>query len=60
MKDLEISLKSEHASDLLTDKAKLLCDKCGGSGNIKSPENIRKTCLTCYGRGYKLSEKRSF
>tara|TARA_B100000965_G_scaffold77831_1_gene61804 strand:+ start:3070 stop:3237 length:168 start_codon:yes stop_codon:yes gene_type:complete len=55
MKDLEISLKSEHASDLLTDKAKLLCDKCGGSGNIKSPENIRKTCLTCYGRGYKLS-----
>tara|TARA_Y100001970_G_scaffold50655_1_gene64077 strand:+ start:20611 stop:20778 length:168 start_codon:yes stop_codon:yes gene_type:complete len=55
MKDLELSIKSEQKADLLTDKAKLLCDKCGGSGNIKSPDNIRKTCLICFGRGYKLS-----
>ena len=55
MKDLEISIKSENLPDLLTNKVKTLCDKCGGSGNIKSPENIRKTCLICFGRGHKLS-----
>ncbi len=55
MKDIEISLKPNGYSDLLTNKVKILCDKCGGSGNIKSPENIRKTCLNCFGRGYKLS-----
>tara|TARA_B100000900_G_C19975658_1_gene471648 strand:- start:245 stop:412 length:168 start_codon:yes stop_codon:yes gene_type:complete len=55
MKDLEISLTSPDLSDLFADKAKVICNKCGGSGNIKSPENIRKTCLICFGRGYKLS-----
>ena len=55
MKDFEISLKDAKFPDLLKDRTKILCDKCGGSGNFKSPENIRKTCLTCFGRGYKFS-----
>ena len=46
MKDFEISLKDAKFPDLLKDRTKILCDKCGGSGNFKSPENIRKTCLT--------------
>ncbi len=55
MKDLEILFKESKVSDFLKNKTKILCDKCGGSGNLKSPENIRKTCLTCFGRGYKFS-----
>tara|TARA_B100000945_G_C19919428_1_gene384430 strand:+ start:202 stop:369 length:168 start_codon:yes stop_codon:yes gene_type:complete len=55
MKDSKISISSSSFSDLITDKARVLCDKCGGSGNLKSPENIRKTCLICFGRGYKFS-----
>ena len=31
---------------------KLICKKCGGSGNFKTPENSRRTCLVCFGRGY--------
>ena len=31
---------------------KIKCFKCGGSGNFKTPENSRRTCLVCYGRGY--------
>jgi len=54
MKDLEMSLTSSELSDLFSGKTKMLCNKCGGSGNIKSSENIRKTCLICYGRGYKF------
>tara|TARA_Y100000589_G_C27030595_1_gene578829 strand:+ start:747 stop:917 length:171 start_codon:yes stop_codon:yes gene_type:complete len=56
MKELEISIKETNLSDLLKDRAKILCKKCGGSGNIKSPENIRKTCLNCFGRGYEMSQ----
>ena len=54
MKDLEISLTDSNFSDLVTDKSKILCNKCGGSGNIKSADSIRKTCLNCFGRGYKF------
>tara|TARA_Y100000589_G_C26769542_1_gene473217 strand:+ start:404 stop:574 length:171 start_codon:yes stop_codon:yes gene_type:complete len=56
MKELEISIKESKFPDLLKDKPKILCNKCGGSGNIKSPENIRKTCLICFGRGYEISQ----
>ena len=31
---------------------KIKCSKCGGSGNFKTPENSRRTCLVCFGRGY--------
>ena len=56
MKDSEISLKAKDFSDLISNQEKILCNKCGGSGNIKSSENIRKTCLRCFGRGYQITE----
>ena len=55
MKDSEISLKAKKFSDLISNQEKVLCNKCGGSGNIKSSENIRKTCLICFGRGFRIS-----
>ena len=54
MKELEISLKEGKVSNVLKIRNKIICAKCGGSGNLKSPENIRKTCLTCFGKGYKF------
>ena len=54
MKDFKISLTSHKISGLIYKPAKILCSKCGGSGNLKTPENARRTCLSCYGRGYTL------
>ncbi len=31
---------------------KIKCSKCGGSGNLKTQENSRRTCLVCFGKGY--------
>ena len=31
---------------------KIKCSKCGGSGNFKTSENSRRTCLVCFGKGY--------
>ena len=31
---------------------KVICSKCAGSGNFKTPENSRRTCLECFGKGY--------
>ena len=31
---------------------KIKCSKCGGAGNFKTPENSRRTCLVCFGKGY--------
>jgi len=31
---------------------KVSCSKCGGSGNFKTQENFRRTCLECFGKGY--------
>ena len=31
---------------------KIICTKCGGSGNFKTSENSRRTCLECFGKGY--------
>ena len=48
--------KSEYTSnshlEVVTDQVKILCDKCGGSGNLQTPENSRRTCLSCFGRGF--------
>ena len=34
---------------------KIICKKCAGSGNFKTPENSRRTCLVCFGKGYLIS-----
>ena len=51
MKNPKIVLKKIISDDVIPiDKIK--CSKCGGAGNFKTPENSRRTCLVCFGRGY--------
>ena len=49
-------LKIAFNSDILTENAiscfKVICSKCAGSGNFKTSENLRRTCLECFGKGY--------
>ena len=45
------SLKEIITDDLLSSN-KVKCSKCGGSGNFKTPENSRRTCLVCFGKGF--------
>ena len=51
MKNPKIALK-QIISDDVTLIYKIKCSKCGGAGNFKTPENSRRTCLVCVGRGY--------
>ena len=51
MENSKIALK-HIISDDVTSIDKIKCSKCGGAGNYKSPENSRKTCLVCFGKGY--------
>ena len=51
MENSKIALKEIISDDAISiDKIK--CSKCGGSGNFKTPENSRRTCLACFGKGY--------
>ena len=51
MENSKIALKEIISNDAISiDKIK--CSKCGGSGNFKTPENSRRTCLVCFGKGY--------
>ena len=51
MENPKIALK-QIISDDVSSIDKIKCSKCGGTGNFKTPENSRKTCLVCFGRGY--------
>ena len=51
MENPKIALK-QIISDDVTSIDKIKCSKCGGAGNFKTPENLRRTCLVCFGRGY--------
>ena len=51
MENQKIAIKQIISDDLISiDKIK--CSKCGGAGNFKTPENSRRTCLVCFGKGY--------
>ena len=51
MENSKIAFKEIISDDPISiDKIK--CSKCGGSGNLKTPENSRRTCLVCFGKGY--------
>jgi DnaJ-class molecular chaperone len=51
MENSKIALKEIISVDAISiDKIK--CSKCGGSGNFKTPENSRRTCFVCFGKGY--------
>ena len=51
MENPKIAFKQIISDDVsLIDKIK--CSKCGGAGNLKTPENSRRTCLVCFGKGF--------
>ena len=51
MENPKIALKQLIPHDVISiDKIK--CSKCAGAGNFKTPENSRRTCLVCFGKGY--------
>ena len=52
MKEQEILQTSNMNSFHFDEKPKKLCEKCGGNGNLQTPENSRRTCLACFGKGY--------
>ena len=51
MENPKIAFK-EIVSDESASNYKVRCSKCGGSGNFKTQENFRRTCLVCFGKGY--------
>ena len=51
MENSKIALK-EIIHDYAFTSNKVKCSKCAGSGNFKTPENSRRTCLVCFGKGY--------
>ena len=51
MENPKISLHEIISDDSLSCN-KVKCSKCGGSGNFKTQENLRRTCLVCFGKGY--------
>ena len=51
MENLKIVLKQIISDDAIP-IGKIKCAKCGGAGNLKTPENSRRTCLVCFGKGY--------
>ena len=51
MENPKIVLKQIISEDV-TSIDKIKCSKCGGAGNFKTPENSRRTCLVCFGKGY--------
>ena len=52
MEDSKIACKPEFISEKISPCFKIVCSKCAGSGNFKTPENSRRTCLECFGKGY--------
>ena len=51
MENSKIALKQIISEDVISiDKIK--CQKSVGTGNFKTHENSRRTCLVCFGRGY--------
>ena len=51
MENPKIALKQINSDNVIS-ISKIKCSKCGGSGNFKTSENSRRTCLVCFGKGY--------
>ncbi len=52
MEDLNFALEDKIFTKNSIPSLKVICSKCGGAGNFKTPENSRKTCLECFGKGF--------
>ncbi len=51
MENPKIALKKIISYEV-TSIDKIKCSKCGGAGNLKTPENSRRTCFVCFGKGF--------
>ena len=51
MENPKIALKQIISEDVIA-IVNIKCSKCGGAGNFKTPDNSRRTCLVCFGKGY--------
>ena len=51
MEDSKIAFKPSILTKDSIPCFKVICSKCAGSGNFKTPENSRRTCLECFGKG---------
>ena len=52
MEDSKIALKANIITENSIPCFQIICSKCAGSGNFKTQENSRRTCLECFGKGY--------
>lgn len=52
MEDSKVAFKASILTEDSIPCFKVICSKCAGSGNFKTPENSRRTCLECFGKGY--------
>ena len=52
MEDSKIAFKEKIFTENSIPFSKVICSKCVGSGNFKTPENSRRTCLECFGKGF--------
>ena len=52
MEGSKITLKTNILAKNSIPCFKVICSKCAGSGNFKTPENSRRTCLECFGKGF--------
>ena len=54
MENNKIAYQKKVSDDKCISKFRVECNKCAGSGHFKTPENSRRTCLECFGKGYKV------
>ncbi len=52
MDDSKIAIKANILTKNSIPFLKVICSKCAGSGNFKTSENLRRTCLECFGKGF--------
>ena len=52
MEDSKIAFKANILTKNSIPFFKVICSKCAGSGNFKTSENSRRTCLECFGKGF--------
>ena len=52
MEDSKIAFKNVILTEDSLPCFNVICSKCAGSGNFKTTENLRRTCLECFGKDY--------
>ena len=56
-KDTVSYLKKANKLQLkIIDKSKHTCSACNGIGYLRSSLEVTKTCMHCFGKGYRLKE----